>query len=297
MAKVLTFFKNLWNKIKPKGSNVREIANSREIACDEPFISPENKYKRPTFNNYAEYIHWGQWYILPKLPILTVDKIYEYYSSSHYQDYQVISFFLFCYYGHLSELKKKDLKSYFNTTEYCWQKNNLYSIAAFAGHYNIMKYLKKIGYEYKGQKSRYNTNEWALLGGNKKIIRYLKIDVFKYPRIFTLAAHFGCLKTIKYYVSCGFNIHYIDSYNNNAYTTAIIENNLDIIKYLESLNQNLESLNQNLESLIKNNRLIYGYIKKNKYIKKQKMYKNNMTQMLYICFVIVKIDFIIYIIL
>ena len=96
-------------------------------------------------------------------------------------------------------------------------------MAAFAGNYNIMKYLKKIGYEYKGQKSRYNTNEWALLGGNKKIIRYLKIDVFKYPRIFTLAAHYGCLKTIKYYVSCGFNIYYIDSYNNNAYTTAIIE--------------------------------------------------------------------------
>jgi hypothetical protein len=281
MAKVLTFFKNLWDKIKPKGPN------SREIACNKPFISQENKYKRPTFNNYAEYIHWGQWYILPKLPILTVDKIYEYYSSSHYQ---VISLYLFCYYGHLSELKKIDLKSYFNTTEYCWERNDLYSLAAFAGHYNIMKYFKKIGYEYKGQKSRYNTNEWALLGGNKKIIRYLKIDVFKYPRIFTLAAHYGCLKTIKYYVSCGFNIYYIDSYNNNAYTTAIIENNLDIIKYLESLKSNLESLKRNLESLNKNNRLIYEDIKKNKYIKNQKIYKNIN---IYICFVIVKIDFII----
>ena len=186
-------------------------------------------------------------------------------------------------------IKKIDLKSYFNTTEYYWERNDLYSLAAYAGHYNIMKYLKKIGYEYKGQKSRYNTNEWALLGGNKKIIRYLKIDVFKYPWIFTLAAHYGCLKTIKYYVSCGFNIYYIDSYNNNAYTTAIIENNLDIIKYLESLKRNLESFKRNLESLksnleSQNNRL------KNKYIKNQKIYKNIN---IYICFVIVKIDFII----
>jgi predicted Fe-Mo cluster-binding NifX family protein len=152
-----------------------------------------------TCTNYINYIcnDWSKLKYLPKLELEEIEKLTD----------DIIKMYLFCYYMYFDQLDKYDLlnlKMPINKNN-----DNLYLMASFGGHVEVMEYL-----ENKGVDTTIKNNH-----GNNAYL---------------MASQGGQIKVMKYLEMKGFDINVENNYGSNAYSLAYKKGHSKVIEYLEN---------------------------------------------------------------
>jgi hypothetical protein len=174
------------------------------------------------------------------------------------------AFIIACIHGHL-EIVKLLIKYNININESNYRGNTGLIFAAFFGHYNIVEYLLENNVEinqinYNGENALIaacNNKQYNII----KLLIFAKIDINHTDNEGNNALLCSCkfennLQIIKLLVMYGSDFNKINNHKQYPLIIACIYGNLEIIKYLLSINVNIDN---NLLVILKNSNYQYKY--------------------------------------